>query len=619
MRVTDILLEFAPLQPSDEELNKQLDPELDQDDPEEEPQVTPEEPEAEQNPPVQSASVAQPASIGKSLEPELFTPEVPPTKEELQQVKEIEKLSTSILTKAKRLSKTNPARRLAFKILFTFASLKDNLQEGIDATEINLIKSGGLSMIEAMKRKGFKTIDEAIAFLKNADQVLTDAVAIEAGQSKEYQKAHRAHEAYIKLTAFEELVKKDEVLEAFAFKISKKLKLPMRWARNLIGMFGAKMDKDKRNTFMAACDAGTALDLNGMMAAGQGKVDDFVAEGDIKEVFDSIKSTLLDISLSDGQGAATGPFEALLAIMGGAIKASTGDLVIDGKNYEVKSGSIRPVMSDVKSGKSINGAYSNAWLDSGGEQSPKAARAVFQGQVANYAPNVKVPTNVDFRPQSLTYMRDFLISKKVAPNSKEIIYAFHKAMYPELAKAKISNYSLKSACSRIFVAIMEDKADVIAREQGIMAMLQYNLGHYQANFILYNSSTQTYRVIDGAEGIAGLLKETPNAYGVNFLKQTITISGKSTSTRKSAPGIYFGPLMDSPEAEEYLNARRTEAGIAIKISKGQKLADQWNKGIDNGGYLPGNEVGEPVGKPRKPSASKKRALNEVDQLLYKYF
>ena len=150
-------------------------------------------------------------------------------------------------------------------------------------------------------------------------------------------------------------------------------------------------------------------------------------------------------------------------------------------------------------------------------------------------------------------------------------------------------------------------------------MLQYNLGHYQANFILYNSSTQTFRVINGAEGIASLSKEQPNAFGVNFLKQTITISGKSTSTRKSAPGIYFGPLMDSPEAEDYLNEKRKEAGITLKISKGQKIADEWNKGIDHGGYLPGNEVGNPVGKPKKTNVVKKRALKEVDSFLLDYF
>jgi hypothetical protein len=628
MRITDLdnLLELAPAPGV-------IDPNIPPEELEDEPEVT--EPEVAE-PEVAEPEVAEPqpaiappteptstTSIGKNLEPELFmppqAPSVEPTKVDLENIKEFEKLSTSLLTKAKKLSTTNPVRRFAYKILFTFSGLTDNLQESIEPTELKLIQASSMSMMAVLERKGFKTIAEAVEFMRQADQLATDALAIEASQSKEYQKAHKSHEAYIKLTAFEELVKQDEELEAFALKISNKLNLPMRWARNLIGMFGAKMDKFKRNSFMAACENGTALDLNAMMSAGQGNVDTFVAEGDIREVYSSIKTTLLDISLSDGQGAATGPFEALLAIMGGAVKAKEGDLLINGQHYEVKSGSIRPVLSDVKSGKSINGAYSNAWLDSGGEQSPASARAVFTGQVANYSPNVKVPTNVDFRPQSLENMRKFLISRKIAANSKTIIYEFHKAMYPDLAKAKISNYSLRSACGRIFVAIMEDKADVIAREQGIMAMLQYNLGHYQANFILYNSSTQTFRVINGAEGIASLLKEQPSAFGVNFLKQTITISGKSTSTRKSAPGIYFGPLMDSPEAEAYLNEKRKEAGITLKISKGQKTADAWNNGIDTGGYLPGNELGEPVGRPKKTTVSKKRALKEVDSFLLDYF
>jgi len=35
--------------------------------------------------------------------------------------------------------------------------------------------------------------------------------------------------------------------------------------------------------------------------------------------------------------------------------------------------------------------------------------------------------------------------------------------------------------------------------------------------------------------------------------------------------------------------------------------------------LPGNEFGEPVGKPKRKTVTKKRALKEVDEFILKYY
>mgnify|MGYP006283567009 CR=1 FL=1 len=630
MRIYDLekLFEFAPPQQDDPENQPQeeLPPQ------DVEPEEVPVEPQATQTPaepqpdvpaePQQLKPTTSPqGSIAQNLEPGIFKPEPVLTKDDIAKIKQVEKLSTSLISKAKRLNEKNPIRKFAFKVIQTFAYLDDNLSESVEKTELDLIKAASLKVAEAFKRGGGTSVDDLIRLLTEANNLTADELAIEAAQSKEYKKSIKAHDTYVKLTAYEELVQKDKDLERLAQIKARNLNLPLRWARNLIGMFGASMDKDARNQFVEECVNGTAIDLDAMLSAGQGKVDDFVKEGDVKEVYESIKHTLLDISLSDGQGAATGPFEALLAIMGGAKKAPTGDLLIGGDHYEVKSSSITLKSTQNKSGRQLSGGNSNAWLDSGGEQAPAKTRAMLKGVIANNT-RVALPEGADFRPGlkvetgPLSLMKKFFDNKNVGAKGITIIRDFHATMYPAVYKGSIPNYSFNESCKRIYRAILGLDAAAIAKEQGVMAMLEYNMGHYQSNFILYNSSTQYFRVIKGPEEIAGILDERPgDRFSVSFMKATITVGTTSATTRKSAPGIYFGPEANSQEGEAYVNAKRAEAGIAVKVKKAEQLQTDWEKGIDHGGYLPGNELGEPVGKKKTTTKSVKRALKEVDSYL----
>ena len=642
MRITDLdnLLEFAPPQA---EIDPNAPPEELADEPiaaqpTVEPTAEPEvvDPTMAQTPPAQPAVVAPvtPAtSIGKNLEPALFAPQVS-VKEKKHILSTAENLVHSIFSTAGKLEIGDPLRSFSFKAIQVIANATNSINEEVDNnTEKEYARQVILSLTSILERDGGVAVAEKeINFLQLIKQNL-DSYLIEIQQSKNVQRARKADVAYVKLTAFEEIVQKDKELEKLAQEKAQELKLPLRWARNLIGMFDSNMDKEQRNQFMLACKNGTALDLEGMMQAGSGHIDQFVSP-DIQGIFNKVKPTLLDISLSSGQGAATGPFEALLAIMGGARKADTGDLVIDYPTpntlYEVKSSSISLKTTTTKTkGENIAGGNSNAWLDASAEQAPAKARSMLQAALGS----IKLPPGADFRPGvqvekgPLSVMAK-LMNKIGELKGTEVLKTFHTQLYPDVANTKIVSqavYNFSKACQRIYRAILALDAETIAKEQGVMAMLQYNVGKYQSNFILYNSSSQTFRVINGVDGITALLKEQydpydPDPNAVHFQKATITIAGKG---RKSAPGIYFGPLANSQAGDDYIEAQRRERGFMSKVKASEKLQDKWEKGEDTPEYLPGDEFGNPVGKPKttkkKSTSTVKRALKEVDSFLLDYF
>jgi hypothetical protein len=644
MRVQDLLNEFAPPQPTDDELNQQIaqdqeaEPAVDQN--AEQPPVEPvaQAPVEPAPAPVATITPAPTApSIGQALEPALFKPQIP-AKEKNLILNKVETLVKRIFSKAGNLEIGDPLRSFSFKLLTTISNVSVNLTEQIDDKTKNdyirqILKAYHLIL---ERDNGLEIAEKGLSVLNQTDEQL-DLYVTELSQNKSVERAHKAHVAYIKLTAFEEIVQKDKELEKLAQEKAAELKLPLRWARNLIGMFDANMDKEQRNEFMLACSNGTALDLKGMMQAGTGHIDEFVSP-DIQGIFNRVKPTLLDISLSSGQGAATGPFEALLAIMGGAKKAVTGDLMIDypapGTLYEVKSSSISLKSTTSKSkGDNISGGNSNAWLDASSEQAPSKARQMLQTALGG----VKLPPGADFRPGAkvesgpLSVMSKLMV-KLGESNGTAVLKKFHAMLYPDVADTKTipqGTYNFSKACQRIYRSILALDAETIAKEQGVMAMLQYNVGHYQSNFILYNSSSQTFRVINGVDGIASLLGEhydpyDPDPNAVHFQKATITIAGKG---RKSAPGIYFGPLANSQAGEEYVETQRTERGFLSKVKAGSKMQDAWENGEDTPEYLPGDEFGNPVGKKpkskqvvtKKNVQAKRKALKEVDSYILKYF
>ena len=455
----------------------------------------------------------------------------------------------NLIQQATQLPEDSPAKHLVNKLIQTL-TLGNSLAEATTASEQAIVQN----IILALQANPA----QLQALLKSAENAV--AVAKQVAKSKPVQQAFASHKASIELDTKGEIVRMDKELEQYAKNIAKKLNLSLKWTRNLVGMFGMDINREDKIEFLKACDAGTALDIPRMMKAKIGKLEDFITKTPptIQQVFNSIKGTLLDISLSSGQGAATGPFEAMLAIMGGAQKAPTGDLLIKGKKYEVKSSSV--------SVGAKGASNSNAWLDATGEIAPANVRKQFLAVVEAVNPRLaKHPktAKADFRPRGLENM-SFVI-EALAPNDKaiKVLTQLHSTIFPAVTKLREAGYNFPAAIKRIRTAIINQDATIIAREQGIMAMLEYAAGKYQSGFILYNSSFQTFRIINSVKDIVAM-EHNPEELGVNFESKTVTMG----SGRKSSPGIYFGPLASSSEGKRYITTVRGSEDWQQKYQQG---------------------------------------------------
>jgi hypothetical protein len=386
---------------------------------------------------------------------------------------------------------------------------------------------------------------------------------IQLQQQPEVQKATTAAIKGIQLNTRGEFVVKDKEIKTIADNFAKRFGLKPIWARNLIGMFDISINHEDRVKFLKACEEGKALDISSMIRKGQGSIEDVVTTKipKLKQVFGSIKDTLLDISLSTGQRGATGPFEALVAIMGGGRKPTTqegGDIVVKdgGKDVklELKAGSIT-----VKSSTGKVGGLSGAWLDStaGGEISPSKLRSVADNWLQQNFPlafkNARLASfwkDADFRPTKIENFSNFLLdSEKKKPGmATAFIGSTMATMFPSIAN--IPGYDFKKAVKNIVTDIIHQDSKKIAKEQGIMALLEYVVGKGNDGFLLFNSSTQEYKMIMGVKGVLDLYKSNDVASESSIVRfeDTMTMLGKST---KCSPSIYFGPSNTSQRAKEY--------------------------------------------------------------------
>jgi hypothetical protein len=387
-------------------------------------------------------------------------------------------------------------------------------------------------------------------------------------KTKPVQKAFKKQVATIELDVKGNIGELDSAIERRAQKFAKDFGLPLKWARNLIGMFDVSITRKQRDEFLAACEAGTALDVNKMIQDGEGRVEDYVLlkQPKIKDVYNSVKDTLLDISLSTGQRGATGPFEAMMAIMGGCKKPATnegGDLkTSDGLKLEVKATSISPSTESPTSG-----GNTNAWLDStaGKEISGSALRKVANKWLRDLAPesltDKKFQTvwdKADFRSGGLVSLKEAILmlrelSYKPAPG-KKLITGMMAEMYPNITNLKSEGYDFDAACMRILSAIGKSTGDIkadkptkdiIAKEQGVMGLLEYIKGKGNDGFVFFNSSTQKFKIVIGVKGvIAELGAKDSNLH----FDSPMTMGGSA----KASAGVYYGAKPGSPEGQEYL-------------------------------------------------------------------
>ncbi len=409
--------------------------------------------------------------------------------------------------------------------------------------------------------------------------------------SPEVKKAKTAAIRGITLNARGEIGKLDKDIEAAAHELVERFGVKLIWARNLVGMFGMNISRENRVKFLQACVKGEALDVPRMLNSGGGKIEDYVTRKvpEIKQVFDSVKATLLDISLSTGQRGATGPFEAMLAIMGGAVKPEAnegGDVKFPkfpgSPKFEVKSTSLTPTSKLNSKGElPATGGASEAWLDSMNMQdiSGSALRGIANEwlQQSGLRPSQKFMANwkvMDFKSKSLPYMANVATSldKSSQGTTLKFIKYLMSSVFPATAGTK--DYNFDQACQRIVDGIKNQDSRAIAKEQGIMAMIEYCLGKGNDGFILFNSSTQEFKIIKGIKAIL-TLASSPDQ--VHFYTP-MTMAKKD----RASPGIYFGPDPTTPQAKDYFKmynsdpkrvALRKAAAEAEKLKKSSNTID----------------------------------------------
>lgn len=396
-----------------------------------------------------------------------------------------------------------------------------------------------------------------------------------ARAQKTVQKAEASLVKTIELDTEGKIVMQDEELESYAAEVAQNLGLDYKWALNLVGMFGVSISRDDKLAFLDLCRKRKAISLRTMLAKKHGRLSDLITKTppSIRQVFGHIKETLLGISLSTGQRDATGPFEAMLCIMGPAVKLKKGDIGINGQNYEVKGSSI-----GVNATGSPTESY--GWLEA---QKKKAGdlKIDFFKAYEKYIPNhVTTPAPehtgfktlkelinaADFRPQSIGYLKDALDQLPDDKAKLDVLFDIHVALFPETSIQKIKGFDFNKEIQKILNAIyVLPSSDVptIARIQGIMGMLEYWFSSYKSGMIFYNSSLETYLVLDTPEDIVALATNSSEK-NVHFM-DPITM-GKGD---KSAPGVYFGKRMQDKEGVNYINQRRVDLGIG-KMYKPRK-------------------------------------------------
>jgi len=265
MRVTDILLEFAPTTPEEDEARLSSfpgqQPPID-----DEPEVVDtttnpaQQPTLAQTAPIIPASqpVAQP--VAQPVNP------VPQTGEKIPIVVQVlvNKLKRTV-ENANKLPDGDPVKELVFRLWDKLT--QSVIHEGVTSTGASQRRVTDSMLMAAAKlltAQGYKAITDAGEVVSMADILVDEKLSKAISKNKEVRKQWHALSTKYKLDERGEIVKMDKELEAKAKSIQTRLHMDKKWIRNLIGMFGMEIPRDDKISFLEACEAGTALNIPAM-------------------------------------------------------------------------------------------------------------------------------------------------------------------------------------------------------------------------------------------------------------------------------------------------------------------------------------------------------------------
>jgi hypothetical protein len=473
----------------------------------------------------------------------------------------------NLLRKTSKLPSTDPKKQFVDQLIRSIDAVATPVGEAIQSSTTNraLITRAGAAHYNA-KLERVRALNPELAAEFERFVAMADA---ELGPVENDPKVKQSYTAAIKgitLNVQGEIAFKNKSIRDLADQKADALGMDRKWVRNLIGMFDVTISQQDQEEFLRLCAAGEALNIGKMIKMGSGSLDQVVVDHppSIKEVFKSIKGTLLDITLSTGQGAATGPFEAMLAIMGSARKADKGDMEIDvngvPNKFEVKSCSI-----------SSSFGHSNAWLDAPNEMPPATVKKYFETAMGKRP----IEPGSNFRKVGIPALKLTLKRIKDPEARLQVLTNFHGSIFTSITD--VSGYNFLEANKKILSSIMNEDYTEVAKQQMVMAMLEYMVGKENDGFIFYNSSFQTFQVIYGLPKMIEFAKN-PEKYGVSALGQTMNMVPTAT-TRKGSPGVYFGPQITSPEGQSYKEKIKADpawqkASAAKKATKARQAAQQ---------------------------------------------
>lgn len=493
-----------------------------------------------------------------------------------------------LIAKTETLEENDPKKIVIEKFLSLVASYLPVVEEvtseainvrGTSSSDLMLMKNANEAYLNAM----IAAVGEADPETASKFEALARDLLIAVSKEKSVIRANLAAIKGIQLNTKGQIAKLDKDIEEVARQFAEKFNVKLIWARNLVGMFSVAIEREDRKKFLDLCLAGEAMDIDKMIATKQGPIDEVVAtqHPEVQKVFQSIKDTLLDISLSTGQRGATGPFEAMLAIMGGATKPSSeegGDLVIKGLKYEVKSTSITVSASSLASG-----GMSAAWLDAGpqGEVGGSKLRAIATDYINDNFPTMASDArfkarwkNADFLLKGLDDLNAVLdgMDNRKANGAAGFLKSVMLGFFPNSNKSKSFNFN--KCIVRMLNGIREKDPQAVAKEQGILALIEYHIGKGNDGFILFNSSIQEYRVISGIDGIVEAVTMSPDLSNIHF-PTPMTMGSRA----KASPAIYYGPHPTSKRGKEYITKFNSDPKrIALVKSNMERKKQQKNLG-----------------------------------------
>jgi hypothetical protein len=392
-----------------------------------------------------------------------------------------------------------------------------------------------------------------------------------------YDQLHQLKLENEQLKAAEKDRKEQSVnIKKFAKTIQSRIGLFSGWEHDLIGKLSPFGDELAYN-FLKHCAAGTALTVDIKTKSGQGSFNlSEIVNDELKPMFDlehraAMKGLEQLATGKGGIGGGTGPGEGLfLCLLPGASKPKKSDIFYDGENWEAKGANYHAV-KDKENPEKIKGVSNGeAWLECSGELKGSDLGSAFRNAVHPYIKNSmkkivtwqngnkstvqELEALANFLPTGIGHFK-YLMRVLGTDDAKfNVIDAIYQKIFPTVKKKKSAAY--KSAVNLTIELIERTDVPELGRIQARLALYEYSINGYKSpNFIIYQPSTTEVIIIAGMKDVKNSLDDP------NIECSPMTLGNR----KKGSPGIFLGTTEENKSAiEQQLGFTRTRQATTRK-------------------------------------------------------